>query len=488
MSEGQGTRFLKGSAWMVAMRWSMRFMGLFSMAIVARMLTPADFGVFAIAMTFIGLISVLTDTGADLALIRHPDPQKQHYDTVWTFNLLMHVLSACLIAASSLIAVHVYKDPRYEYPLLVIALSMLIGGFNNIGTVDFRRNMQFNREFHYNVMVQFAGVVSTILAAYLLHSYWALLIGSLARSFIGVILSYTMHPYRPSFSLEARQEMFGFSFWNMFRSLSLFVAGRGDRLILAAYFGAAEIGYFSITGELAGMAVYELLHPIGRALLPSLSSMRKENGWDARTVKKIFNGTATLAMGTGIGLSAVATPAITLVYGQQFSAAGPMLSIMALVAGVSGFSQPLGQFMIALGKAKELALLYAFQAVLMLSATWLLSAKGAGIYAIVWAKLFVETVALLRLFYLLRYIESVNWRDMFATWVRPILAAAFMYGVVAEILKALSSSAPGMQIAFAIPIGALAYSFALYALWHLMRRPPGIEEEILQRIGRKVHA
>ena len=470
------------------MRWSMRFMGLFSMAIVARLLTPADFGVFAIAMTFIGLISVLTDTGADLALIRHPAPSRKHYDTAWTFGVLMHALSALLIAASSILAAHVYKDTRYESLLLVVALSMLISGFNNIGTVDFRRNMEFNKEFRYNVAVQLVGVSATILSAYLLHSYWALIAGSLARSITGVFLSYAMHPYRPRFSLGARQEMFGFSFWNMFRSLALFLAGRGDRLILAAYFGATTIGFFSVTGELAGMAVYELLHPIGRALLPSLAALRRENGWDARSVKKIFSGTATLALGTGIGLASIATPAITLVYGQQFAAAGPMLAIMALIAAVSGFSQPAGQFLITLGKAKELALLYAIQAALMLAASWALSAGGAGIYAIVWAKLCVEVIALLRLFYLLRYIESVNWKDLLTSWVRPILAAAFMYGVIVELLRTLSASSPGLQIALAIPAGALAYSLALFALWHLMRKPPGIEEEIMQRLNRKAWA
>ncbi len=473
---------------MIAMRWSMKFMGLVSMAIVARLLVPADFGIFAIASTFIGLIGALTEIGSDLALIRHPDPKPKHYDTVWTFNVLIHALSALLIAISSTLAVHVYKDPRYQSLLYVMALSMLVSGFNNVGIVDFRRNMQFNRDFQYNVAVQLAGVVTTIISAYLFRSYWALLLGSLVRSLTGVALSYVMHPMRPRFSLSARQEMFGFSFWNMFRSLALFSASRGDRLILAAYFGATTIGFFSITGELAGMAVYELLHPIGRALLPSLTAMRRENGWDARNVKKIFNGAATLAMGAGVGLSAIADPAITLVYGQKFAAAGPMLAIMALIAAVSGFSQPTGQFLIALGKAKEFGLLYAFQAVLMLAMTWALSAGGFGIFAIVWAKFCVETIALLRLFYLLRYIDNVNWKDMLASWVRPILASAFMYGVIMALMKFLSVSAPGTQLAVAIPAGALAYSFALFTLWHLMHKPPGIEEEILQRFGWKASA
>ena len=473
---------------MVAMRWSMRFMGLASMVFVARLLVPADFGIFAIATTFIGLVSTLTEVGSDLAIIRHPDPKPKHYDTAWTFNVLMHAVSALLIALSSPLAVHLYKDPRYEGLLYALALSMLISGFNNIGIADFRRNMEFNKDFRYNVIVQLVGVSATLLSAYLLRSYWALLIGSLARGVAGVLLSYAMHPYRPRFSLAAKNEMFSFSFWNMFRSLALFVAYRGDRLILAAFFGAALIGFYAITLELAAMAVYELLHPIGRALLPALSASRTEKGWDARTVKKIFNGSATLAMGIGAGLSALATPAITLVYGHNFTAAGPMLAIMALVVAVGGFGQPLGQFLISLGKAKELALLFAFQSIFMMTIAWIFCIKGAGIFAIVWAKLGVEILALLRLFYLLRFLENVDWKDMLAAWVRPVLAATFMYGVLTFLMRSLSGHTPGLQIALLVPTGALVYSSALFALWHFMRKPAGIEEEILQRFGRMRHA
>lgn len=473
---------------MVAMRWSMRLMGLASMVFVARLLVPADFGIFAIATTFIGLVSTLTDVGSDLAIIRHPDPQPKHYDTAWTFNVLMHVISALLIALSSPLAVHLYKDPRYEGLLYALALSILISGFNNIGIADFRRNMEFSKDFRYNVIVQLVGVTATLVSAYLLRSYWALLIGSLARSVMGVFLSYAMHPYRPRFSLSAKDEMLGFSFWNMFRSLSLFIAGRGDRLILAAFFAPTLIGFFAISGELAGMAVYELLHPIGRALLPSLTASRKGNGWDERTVKKIFNGSATLSIGIGAGLSALATPAITLVYGHNFTAVGPMLAIVAMAVGVSGIGQPLGQFLVALGKAKELALLYAFQATLMMLLTWALSSQGADMLDIMWAKLAVEVLALFRLFYLLRFLENVNWKDMLAAWLRPVVAAAFMYGLLVILMKSLSGYSPGVQIALLVPTGAVAYSSALLLLWQLMSRPAGIEEEIFQRFGRMRHA
>ncbi len=488
MSEGLGSRFLKGSLWMVAMRWSIRFMGLASMAVVARLLVPADFGIFAIATTFIGLISALTEIGSDLAIIRHPDPQPRHYDTAWTFNVLMHALSALLIALSSGLAVHVYKDPRYAGLLYALALSMLLSGFNNIGIADFRRTMQFNKDFNYNVIVQLAGVAATIVSAYLLRSFWALVVGVLSRSLMGVLLSYAMHPYRPSFSFRARKEMFNFSFWTMFRSIAFFTAGKGNRLILAAFYPPSVIGFYAITGEFAGMAVYELLNPIGRALLPSLAAMQGEKGWDAGNIRKIFNGTATLAMGIGVGLSALATPAMTLVYGAKFASAGPMLAIMALVAAVSGFGQPVGQFLIILDKNRELAILYALQGMLMLFATWALSASGADIFAIVWAKLGVEFLALFRLFYLLRYIENVNWKDMIASWVRPVFAAASMYGIIMMLLRNLAWASPGLQLAICIPVGAIAYSLSLLLLWHLMRKPAGIEEEILQRFGRNASA
>src|SRR3954451_25056865 len=81
---GPGADMLRGSAWMIGLRWAMRLIGVVSTLVLARLLTPDDFGVVAIAMVVVGMFEMLGDTGQGAAIIRHRNPTRDHYDTAWT--------------------------------------------------------------------------------------------------------------------------------------------------------------------------------------------------------------------------------------------------------------------------------------------------------------------------------------------------------------------------------------------------------------------
>lgn len=478
---GLGGKLIKGTAWMLAMRWSSRLMGLASMVVVARLLTPADFGIFAVATVFIGLLDAFTDIGTDIALIRHRDPKRPHYDTAWTFKIILHTVSALLIVLSIPLAVSIYNDTRYEAVLLALAFSMLVSGFGNIGIANFRRDLNFNKDFQYNVLVQLAGVLSTLVLAIILRSYWALVLGVVARSIAGIALGYLMQGYRPQFSIAARQEMFGFSFWTMLRSMAMFLTGSADRLIIGAFFTPAITGWYAISSSLANMAVFELLLPIGRALLPGLSAMQGDREWEARNLKKIFGATATIAAAAGFGLSALATPAVTLIYGGQFTDAGPMLSVLAITAAVSGFNQPVSQYLTVIGKVRELAIIIALEGVVAMGVTFLLATNGADIQTIINVRLMVAALALLRLFYMLRTVSVISWKDIAESWLRPVVAGLVMYGALVALQDYLTLS-PFVGLALGIPLGALVYISIVFAMWCAMKRPDGLESLLLEKV------
>lgn len=486
-TEDLGGKLFRGSLWMIGMRWSMRAMGLVSMVVVARLLVPADFGIFAVASTFVGLLLVFADIGADLAIIRLKDPQREHYDTVWTFTVIVSAIIALLIAALAPFAVDIYDDARYQPVLLVLALSTLVGGFGNIGTVDFRRKLDFGKEFRLHVSVQVAGVITTVVLALLLRSYWALVIGSVVRAFISVGLSYALHPYRPRFSLSARDELLSFSLWTMLRSLAMFFAGRADRLIIGAYYAPTLTGLYTVASDLAAMVVFELLHPIGRALFPGLALKHGDKEWEKRNLPKIYNTTATISAAMGLGLAALATPMITLLFGEGFKDAGPFLAILAIQNAISGFTQPVGQYLMIAGRNKQLALLFMIQGAIVVAATWVLASHGAPIMTILYVNLAINALALLRLFYLLRILDSISWRDVVLSWFRPLLAGISMYFCVTGFADAIAAP-PLVQVVLGVPLGVATYSAVLFTLWQLMRRPNGIESELFERLSMRRRA
>ena len=88
---------VKGSAWTVGVRWAVRFLGLISTIVLARLLTPADFGIVTIAMIILGTVEIFTQTGQHLAIIRHPNPTREHYDTAWTIFIMLYSTLALII-------------------------------------------------------------------------------------------------------------------------------------------------------------------------------------------------------------------------------------------------------------------------------------------------------------------------------------------------------------------------------------------------------
>ena len=107
-----GQRLLSGSLWMIAMRWSMRLIGLVSLIVLARLLAPDDFGIIAMAMIFVGLLEIIAFTGVDLALIRDDQAGRAHYDAAWTIRIIQGALVAGLLLLAAPLAGGYFDEPR----------------------------------------------------------------------------------------------------------------------------------------------------------------------------------------------------------------------------------------------------------------------------------------------------------------------------------------------------------------------------------------
>lgn len=464
------------------MRWLSRFMGLASMVVIARLLTPEDFGIMAVATALVGLLDAFTDLGVDNALIRHPDPQRKHYDTAWTFSILIHIFIAALIAVAGFFSAKFYNDPRFEPVLYAMSISMLIDGFTNIGFTQFRRNLAFHKDFQINVSIQLIGVIATMGFGLWLHSYWALVLGGVARSVTRLMLTYLMHPYRPRLSLSARREMFGFSFWMMVRSIAIFLTNKADRLVLAAYFSPTIVGLYAIAGELAEMAVFEILYPLGRVLLPALATKQHDQAWLEESIKKIFNITATIAMAAGMGLASIAEPVLHLIYGAQYIQAASMLKLLAVISLIGGFNQPIGEILLLMNKTRDFALIFIVEGIITLLVVYTLSVNNFDFQTILYGRLSVTSLTIFRLFYLLRTLKSITLLAILSAWIRPVIAGMVMYFVLHASQQMFPGLAPEFTILLSLLVGALTYSVALLSLWYLMRKPMGFEYELISRI------
>jgi O-antigen/teichoic acid export membrane protein len=182
---------------MIAFRLLDRAVGVISMLILARVLTPADFGLVAMATALIALVELFGGFGLDLALIQHRDATREHFDAGWTMNVLIGALVALLLLVLARPLAWFYDEPQLVALVALLALGPLIQGSKNIGVVAFRKDLNFDREFRFLLAKRLLSSVITVWLALWLRSYWALAIGMVFGRFTGVGISYALHAFRP---------------------------------------------------------------------------------------------------------------------------------------------------------------------------------------------------------------------------------------------------------------------------------------------------
>ncbi len=224
-------RTARGAGWVMAWRLGMRVLGLISTLVLVRLIAPADFGIIALGTSFMQTIDGMLTLGTEEAVIREAAPGRTFYDTAFTLNLMRGLSVTALVAALAYPAASFFADPRLGPVLLFVACLPVLDGCANIGTVDFRRDLAFHREFAIMVVPKLCGIIAAITAAALLHSYIAMLIGMGVNRTLRVVMSYVMHPYRPALSLQAWHGLAGYSLWTWALSLAVLVRDRSDSLL-----------------------------------------------------------------------------------------------------------------------------------------------------------------------------------------------------------------------------------------------------------------
>ena len=471
---------------MVLLRLLDRSLGLVSTAILARLLMPADFGVVAMAMSIIGLIELATAFSFEVALIQNPDPKRVHYDTAWTLNVLLAIAGAVATVLLAQPAAAFYSEPRLVPVMYAIGAAWMISGFENIGTVNFRRNMDFKREFRLLAYKRSISFVVTIATAIALRSYWALVIGMLVGRLTGVGLSYLMEPFRPRPSLAAWRQLIQFSGWMLLGNFAGSILGRLPQFFVGRMFGPTILGAYTVGSEIAQLAQTELVGPINRALIPGYSRLSENLESFRRVCIDSTAGVLLLVLPASAGIAVLAEPIVRVLLGAQWNAAVPVIQVLAFSGAVSAIASNNSAAFVASGRPYLMAALPLTRLAVLVPAVFVF-ASNWGMPGILYAELLAAVAGLLVSYPLLFRLLKIRFKGYVSALWRPIVASAVMSATVHTTLAptgpALGFGAAIADLTLGIPVGVGVYAGMVWALWLLSSRPDGVEASLLKYIG-----
>lgn len=475
-------RVVTGSIWMAASRILVRLIGLVSTLILARVLTPGDFGIVALASALYFVIQTVSDLRFEQALISLRDKSDVDFDTAWTMNVLRGLAGAVVLLIVAYPYAQIMADPRLVGVVAVLAAVAIVHGLKNPHFLRFEIAMDFRKEFTLQVVAKFAGFCVALWLALQYRNYWALLAGMLASTAIEVVMSYVLRPSRPRPTLASLRRLMGFSGWLMGGQLVTAVIGRVQYFLVGAYLPSAVVGLLHVGAEIAQMATTETLTPLRRALLPALA--QKSN--DAESHREAFREAMAviigLALPIGCGISLVADLLVPVLLGPQWLGAIEVIRYVGVAGAVTAISAMGDTMLISAAKTRPLFQRELLKLAYLLPGYWLGITYG-GLSGVLIAWLGLAMVSLAINIRMIRQHVGVGARDLFGGAWRTPVAVLGMAGFVwltkaALVVLGSGVGADLVRLLITVLVGAASYVLLHLLLWRLAGRPQGFERRM----------
>jgi O-antigen/teichoic acid export membrane protein len=365
-----------------------------------------------------------------------------------------------------------------------LAIGPLISGVENIGVVAFRKELNFRREFVFQISRKLVGFVVVVPLAFWLRSYWALVAGMLASRIAGTAMSYVMHPFRPRFGLQKFREMFRFSRWLLFNNLVAFFKERSSDFFIGRLHGPAALGTYNVAHELAHLPTTEIGAPINRALLPGFAKMGPgEEVRDAYT--SALGVLALLALPVAAVVMVFAQYLVPVLLGPKWLAAVPVMKTLAFNGALVLFHSSIGAVLMGRGFSMQVALTNAGYLAVLLVLLFILSAQfgvvGAA-YAVLLTSLLCTPIYLYQIRRCLGVGASVFVRAVARPLVSALLTAALLYWALPDYDASMGALIAGSWLLGGLTAAMLLYVVLLLSLWAICGWPDGPERSVLNRL------
>ena len=339
MTESLKNKTVKGVGWSFIDNLSSSGVTFLVGLVLARLLTPSEYGIMAIITIFIAVSNSIVDSGFSNALIRKVDARRVDYNTVFFFNLVVSaVLYVVLFLASPAISVF-FKEPLLIEVMRVIGWVLVINALAIIPRTLFVKEVNFKTQTKVSLIASISSGVVGIGMALAGMGVWSLVGQQLSRQLLNTLFLWIYCKWRPvwEFSVQSFKELFGFGSKLLLSGLLDTVFKEIYSLVIGRCYTSAQLGQYTRAGQFNQIFSSNLTSVVQRVSYPVLSSIQNEPERLKEAYRKVIKSTMLISFACMLGLAAVAKPLIVLLIGEKWLPAVGFLQIICF----SGMLYPL---------------------------------------------------------------------------------------------------------------------------------------------------
>jgi len=345
-------RVIHAGFWAFALRITDRLFGITRTILLARLLSPNDFGLFGIALLGLSALNTFSQTGFQAALVQKKGDIKPYLDTAWTVQVIRGFVLAGILFGIAPYVASFFGEPMAIPLLRVLGLSAVFRGLTNIGVVYFQKELEFHKRFIYMFSGTLADMGVAIPVALILRNAWALVFGLLAGNFVRMVVSYFIRPYRPRLSFNKQQfkQLFGFGKWILASSAIMFLVTQGDDIFVGKLLGVSALGFYQLAYRISNMPVTEITQVISQVTFPAYSKLQDSVSKLRGAYFNVLQLTAFISIPLA-GLVFVLAPDFTKIFlGEKWLPMVPAMQILAFFGAIRAIGATLGPVYNAKGR------------------------------------------------------------------------------------------------------------------------------------------
>lgn len=402
MQENLKAKTVSGMIWSALQRFGTMGISFVSNIVLARLLTPDDYGCIGMLAIFITISNTFVDGGFGSALIQKKEPTQVDYSTIFWWNLFLSVVLYGVLFISAPAISRFYNIPLLESVLQVQGVVLIINALKIVQTNQLRKSINFKRLATIHIVSHIVAAVLAIALAYMGWGVWALVAQQIVASSITSVMLWVMNRWMPSlcFSAESFKQLFSFGGFILASNLINTFCNNVQGLLIGKFFNPAMLGYYTQARKLEEIASTSCSNVVDQVSYPVLSKLQSDNVGLKNAIQKLTSTLAYVTFPLMLILILIAEPLIMLLYGEKWLPCVPYFQILC-IAGIAICLQGVSYNAVASkGKSKDLFIWTIIKRSLALTVLLICMYFG-GIYGLLWGVVLGAWILLLVNLYIL---------------------------------------------------------------------------------------
>lgn len=453
-------RTVKSGIWATLTNISGRLLQVLMLIVLARILTPAEFGIMGIALLTLSGTKRFTNIGLNAALIQKEERDVDNYlNTTWLLEVGRGLVILVFVFATAPFIAAFFSEPQATPVIRAIGFIPFIAGLRNPGIVYFEKDLEFHRDFLYNTGGSIAQFLVGVLYVLYSPTVWALVAGSLSRPIFKTLLSYVLHDYRPrpTFDLQAARELISFGKWMTGASIIYWIAREGDDAFVGWFLSATALGFYQYAYRLADMPATEMSQIVSQVTFPAYSQVQGDTAELQNALLQSTRFVAFLAFPMSFGIALVTPSFVPTVLGDQWTPIILSMQVLTVYGLAHAITGNYGEVWKTLDRPDYIVKTSGLRVILVAILIWPATARwGIEGAALVISGVYVFPILPIDI-YLTARLTELRSIDLYKEYVYPFVASVMMFGVLWYARASMDVPA-AVELLLLIPAGVLIYT------------------------------